>query len=95
MINLFTINDFNTLVAACDEIEEIGYDAMEHIYPTREVQRDLIHHYVALVNYYISWKDSSLAMWRVCYHPTKMKVVPYKASDYEVPEGYINPNPEE
>ena len=94
-MNLFEINDFNSLVLACDEIEKMGYHALQYVYPTKEVQKGLVHLQVALLNYYISWLDSGLAMWRVCYHPTTMKVVPYKASDYEVPEGYINPNPEE
>lgn len=95
MIKLFDINDFNTLVAVCDEIETIAYDAMEHIYPSKEVQAGVIHYYVALVNHFISWKGDELAMWRLCYNPTHLKVVPYKASDYDVPDGYVNPNPEE
>lgn len=95
MIKLFDIKDFNNLVAVCEEIETIAYDAMVYIHPSKEVQAGVIHYYVALVNHFISWKDNNLAMWRLCYHPTYLKVVPYKASDCDVPEGFINPNPEE
>lgn len=95
MINLYEIKDVADLFKATKEIERIANETANHyICPSKHAMEDVTASLVNLVNVYISWTISELTRWRLCYNAKTFSVTAYMASNFEVPEGYINPNPE-